>query len=161
MSKHRSEPESSNPPEPEPNGPKWSEMGENGGEFKKSTLNFRQQSALPIIAAAPSLAQAVRASGIPDTTLRRWLEDDRFRNELTRLREESANLARNELQGLMLRCVSVLAEALEDPDKDYRLRAARYAMSFANKVSDSQEILKKVDALEQSLPVWAAHHSMK
>ena len=136
-------------------------MSENGGENKKSTLNFRQQSALPSIAAAPSFAQAVRASGIPDSTLRRWLEDDHFRDELTRLREESAALARQELQGLMLRSVSVLAEALEDTDKAVRLRAARYAMSFANKVSDSQEILKKIDSLEQSLPVWAAHHRMK
>lgn len=136
-------------------------MSENGGENKKSTLNFRQQSALPSIAAAPSFAQAVRSSGIPDSTLRRWLEDDHFRDELTRLREESAALARQELQGLMLRSVSVLAEALEDTDKAVRLRAARYAMSFANKVSDSQEILKKIDSLEQALPVWAAHHKMK
>ncbi len=136
-------------------------MEPSGTVVKKSGLSPRQQHALPIVAASPTLAEAARESGIGKTTLYRWLNDDRFRDELTRLREESAALARQELQGLMLRSVSVLAEALEDTDKAFRLRAARYAMSFANKVSDSQEILKKIDSLEQSLPVWAAHHKMK
>ncbi len=161
MTKKHSNPESSTPISQEADTPKWAEMSENGGETKKSALNFRQQSALPIVAAAPTLAKAVSDSGIPDSTLRRWLDDDRFRSELTRLREETADLARQELQGLMLRSVSVIAEALQDTDKDHRLRAARLALSFANKVSDSQDLLKKIDALEQSLPVWAAHHSMK
>ena len=31
----------------------------------------------------------------------------------------------------MLRGMNVLAEAMDDPDPDLRLRAARYAMSFA------------------------------
>ena len=72
-------------------------MGENGREIQKSSLTFRQQAALTVIAATPTVAQAARQSGIGESTLYRWLEDDKFRAELIRLREESANLARQEL----------------------------------------------------------------
>ena len=136
-------------------------MGGNGREIEKSGLSPRQQSALPIVAASPTLAQAARASGIGQTTLYRWLDDDRFREELTRLREDAADFARHELKGLMLRSVSVLAEALEDPDKAVRLRAARYALSFAARISEAQSLRKEIHDLEQTLPLWAAHHSIK
>ncbi len=64
------------------------------GKSKKSNLIFHRQSALPIIAASPTISQAVRTSGIGESTLRRWLEDDHFLDEMTRLRQESANLTR-------------------------------------------------------------------
>ena len=106
-------------------------MGENKRGTKISSISRRQHSALPIIAATPTLAQAARSSGIGESTLYRWLQDDNFRDELTRLRQEAADLAKRELQGIMLRSVSIFAEALEHPDIALRLRAARYAMSFA------------------------------
>ena len=117
------------------NEPEWREMSENEREIEKSNLTFRQQSALPVIAVSPTIIQAARASGIGESTLRRWLEDDHFRDELTRLRQASANLARQELQGLMLRSVSVLTEAMDDPDMAIRLRAARYSLSFGLSLS--------------------------
>ena len=69
-------------------------MSENEREVEKSNLTFQRQAALPIIAASPTISQAARTSGIGESALRRWLEDDHFPNELTRLRQKSANLAR-------------------------------------------------------------------
>ena len=60
----RSSPESSNPPSPAADAPKWNEMVQNGTEFENSGLSSRRLQALPIIAAAPTLAQAARSSGI-------------------------------------------------------------------------------------------------
>ena len=60
------------------------------GNLKTSDLTHRQQAVLPVMAAAPSLAEAARISGFNERTLRRWLDDDDFRAELTRLRQESA-----------------------------------------------------------------------
>ena len=134
-------------------------MGDNGRETENSALTPRQRSALPIIAASPTMAQAARASGIGQTTLYRWIEDDEFREELTRLREESAQVARRELQGLMLRSVSVLADAMEDSDKAVRLRAARYAMSFAVRICEIEALRKQVQELEEVIPLWAVHPS--
>ena len=131
--------------------PEWREMSENEQETGKSGLTFRQQSALPIIAVSPSIAQAARTSGIGESTLRRWLEDDQFRDQLTRLRQESAHLARQELQGLMLRSVSVLTEAMDAPDMAIRLRAARYALSFAIQICEAEKLRSDIQALEDAL----------
>ena len=143
------------------NDPKWPEMSENVREIEKFKLTFRQQSAMPIVAASPTMARAARASGVDERTLRRWLDDEDFRNELTRLRQESANLARLELQGLMSRGVSVVAEAMDDPDVAVRLRAARYALSFAAQFCEAEKLRSEIQALEEALPIWAAHHSLK
>ena len=116
---------------------------------------------MPVIASTPSLAQAARISGFSERTLRRWLADDDFRGELTRLRQESAELARLELQGLMLRSVSVLSEALDDPDKAIRLRAARYAMSFAVRASETEKLKKEIQDLEDAIALGNAQHPDK
>ncbi len=141
--------------------PEREEMRENRREIQKSSLTFRQQAALTVIAATPTVAQAARQSGIGESTLYRWLEDADFRAELVRLREESANLARQELQGLMLRSVSVIAEAMDDPDKAIRLRAARYAMSFAARIGEVEKLRKEIQELEAALPIWTAHYTLK
>ena len=150
MTKRRSKPA---PP------PKREEMRENERGSKTSSLSRRQQSALPVAAATPTLAQAARSSGIGESTLYRWLEDPLFREELTRLRQEAADLAKRELQGVMLRSVSVLAEALEDPDIAIRLRAARYGMSFAVQISEVEKLKADLHAVEDGLTQWAAHRS--
>ena len=150
-----------NLPKPNAHPPERDEMRENEREIKKSSLTFRQQSVLSIIATAPTVAQAARKAGVGESTLYRWLEDDEFRAELTRIREASANLARQELQGLMLRSVTVLAEAMDDPDKTVRLRAARYAMSFAGRISEVEKLRKEIQEVEAALPMWAAHNSKK
>ena len=89
------------------------------------------------------------------------LKDDHFRDELTRLRQESGNLARQELQGIMLRSVSVFSEAMDHPDIAVRLRAARYALSFAVQICEVEKLRADIQALEDALPLWAAHHSLK
>ena len=141
--------------------PEREEMGENGREIQKSSLTFRQQAALTVIAATPTVAQAARQSGIGESTFYRWLEDPDFRVELTRLREESANLARQELQGLMLRSVSVIAEAMDDPDKTIRLRAARYAMSFAARIGEVEKMRQEIRDIESALPIWTGRNTVK
>ncbi len=69
-------------------------MSGNEGGVEKSNLTFRRQATLPIIAVSPAISQAARTSGIGESALRRWLEDDHFLDEMTRRRQESANLAR-------------------------------------------------------------------
>ena len=82
------------------NGTEWYRMVQNS---KNSGLRSRRQQALPIIAAVPTLARAARSFGIGQGVPYRWLQDNRFRHELTRLRQNTADLARYELRGLMLR----------------------------------------------------------
>ena len=113
-------------------------------------LTFRQQSALPTIAAAPSIAQAARDSGIGESTIRRWLEDEDFRYELTRVRQEQADFANTEIQGLLTECVKVFSEAMKDPSMAIRLRAARYAYGFGNRAGYIEKLRADVEAIEQA-----------
>ena len=166
MTKSRANPQRPHPPgSPSPGKPdtgaECPEMSGNVRRIENSNLSHRQHSVLPVMASAPSLAQAARISGFAERTLRRWLDDDDFRGELTRLRQESAELARLELQGLMLRSVSVLSQAMDDPDKAIRLRAARYAMSFAVRVCETGKLKKDIQDLEDALALSNAQHSVK
>ena len=132
------------------------EMADNGREIEFSELPFRQQAALPGIAHARSLAQAARDTGVAERTLRRWLEDPSFRQELDRLRQESYDLARQQAQAAMPMCLSILADAaLESPDPALRLRAARYLLSYGVKFVEVDNLKERLNAVED------AFHSAK
>ena len=131
--------------------PQSPEMSANVRDSEISGLTLRQQAVLPVMVSSPSLAEGARLSGVSERTLRRWLDDDAFRDELARRRQESADLACQALQGVLLRSVSVLAESLEDPDKTIRLRAARYAMSFAATIRRLERPTEEVESLRQQI----------
>ena len=92
---------------------------------------------MPIIALSPSIAQAARDTGVSESTLRRWLDDPEFQEQLSRLHQASYDLARKQLQALMPHALSIIArEAIENPDPAIRIRAARYTMDYAVKFCD-------------------------
>ena len=131
-------------------------MSANGREIEISEPTFRQQAALPTIALARSLAQAARDTGVAERTLRRWLEDPSFRQELDRLRQESYDLARQQAQAAMPMCLSILADAaLESPDPALRVRAARYLLSYGMKFVEADNLRECLNAVED------AFHSAK
>ena len=123
-------------------------QGPSGGA---DALSPRQLSALPVVALSPSIAQAAQASGVGRSTLNRWMNDPAFRSEIVRVRQEAADLARQEMQGMMLRAASVINHALDDPDPAIRLRAARYALTFANASTQIHQLNSKLDELLASL----------
>ena len=126
-------------------------MIQNDTETKNHGLTHRQQTALPIIAAAPTIAQAARSAGVTNATLHRWLNEPAFRQELTRQRQETAALARQEIQGLMLHSITVIADALNDPNPSIRLRAARYALTFAVQLNEVEKLQTEVQLLQEIL----------
>ena len=132
---------------------------QNDTEIRVSRLTHRQQFALQIMVETPSISEAARQSKIARKTLYRWLEDDDFRQELSRLHQEAAELAREETQSLMLQGVAVLAASMKDPDKAIRLRAARYALTFAHQVAEAEKVKQELHDLQESIPLWVAHNS--
>ena len=110
-------------------------------QIEFSRLTLRQQTVLPVLALSPSVAQAARQSGVSERTLRRWLDEPAFREQLSRLHQESYELARTQLQALVPHFLSVLAaEAIENPDPAVRIRAARYAMSYAVRFCEADRL---------------------
>ena len=116
-------------------------------------LTDKQLAALPYIVAAPTLAEGARLATIGRTTLYRWMEDPGFRHALETTRSEAADLARTELEGLMLKSVLVLAEALEDPAPPVRLRAAHAAMTLGLRAIDLKELRRRLDSLDDALSI--------
>ena len=141
----------SNPRQNLPGQTGWKEMEGNDGETKISILNSRQQGALPVIAASPTIAQAARDCRVSESTIRRWLRDPVFADELELLRQEYASQVSQQCLGLLLRGMNVLAESMEDPDRNLRLRATRYAMSFAVHLHGSVKLNADVREMRDSL----------
>ena len=118
-----------------------SETTGNDRMIEISGLTPRQQAVLPVLALSPSIAQAARQSGVSERTLRRWLDDPAFREQLSQVHRESYELARKQLQALVPHFISVLAaEAIENPDPGVRIRASRYALSYAVKFSETDRL---------------------
>ena len=133
-------------------------MAQNGTETEKPGFTARQKRALPILASASSIAEAARLSDVGRRTLHRWLDDPDFRDELAKLHKEAADLARGLLQGVMLQAVLALADSLQDPNPEIRLRAIRTALNYSVKVNDIESLRQELQALEDSLNLSEGHN---
>jgi hypothetical protein len=128
------------------------EEGEgHGGEAGSSSLSFRQQAALPIIASSLSLAEAARNSGIGLSTLRRWLNNPEFCEQLALLRRDASLLAIQKLQAMVPRSISVIAEVLDNADPALRLRAARCVMDYFIQLNQEYVLRAEIQELKESL----------
>ena len=130
---------------------------ENETQPRRSQLSSRQILALPVLAVAPSVRQAAEETGVGESTLHRWLRDERFQSEFRRLTAEAAELTRQELRKLTLRSVEVLTDLMEHPDPTVRLRAAHYttslgvqAINLDNLRKDTQEPRTETDTLSRA-----------
>ena len=123
---------------------------------KTTSLTHRQLAALPHIAASPRLSQGARSASIGRATLYRWLQDEPFRQALERLQSDAADFARSELQGLMLKGILVLSQAMDDSNPDIRLRAARGTLYLALKVKDIKEIQQRLELIDEAFALRAS-----
>ena len=133
-------------------------MGQNGTNGTAS-LTDKQLQALPYLVAAPSLSEAAKLAEVGRTTLYRWMEDDEFRRELERLRSEALDLAHVELKGLMLKATQVVSETMDDANPFVRLRAAQIALSVGLKAVEVKEIQRRIQLLDDALPLWATKNA--
>ena len=113
-------------------------------------LTHRQITALPYLVASPSVTGGARSAGISRRTVHRWMEDDHFRAEFERLRDEALSLAQAELKGLTLKGTGVLAEMLEDPSPGIRLQAAKAAIAMGIKIDELSNIKERIERLSEA-----------
>ena len=121
-------------------------------------LTHRQITALPYLVASPTVTEGARLAGISRRTVHRWMEDDDFRDQFERFRDEALSLAQVELKGLTLKGTGVLAEMLEDPSSNIRLRAAQTAIAMGIKISEQYNIQKQIEDLTDA---FTLHRSRK
>ncbi len=126
------------------------EVSRNEPVFQEN-LSDRQIVALPHVAAAATNAEGARAADISLATLKRWRQDPAFREELRRMRQETADLAHAELNGLALKSTAALAELLEDPDPRVRAQAIRLALVLGLKVGQERDNRRRINQLQKAL----------
>ena len=128
---------------------------------ESTSLTPRQLATLPYLIASPSVSEAAALAKIGRKTLCRWMADPEFRHKLERMRAEAADLARTELNGLMLKGIVVLANAMDDPDPVIRLRAARDTVNLALKAIDVKEMREAIDRVDDALHLWASRNPIR
>ena len=113
-------------------------------------LTHRQITALPYLVASPTVTEGARLAGISRRTVHRWMEDDDFRVQFEKFRDEALSLSQAELKGLTLKGTGVLAEMLEDPSSNIRLRAAQTAIAMGVKINQQSNIQKQIEDLTEA-----------
>ena len=98
------------------------------------------------------MTQGARDAGISESTLYRWLQDENFRDELSRLTVEAAEHINRELQSLTLRSLRVLSDLMEDADPTIRLRAARTVAAMGLRTIDACSLRNSIQDPEETLP---------
>ena len=75
------------------------------------------------------------------------------------LRADAAGLARTELNGLMLKSVLALAEAIEDPSPGIRLRAIQITLAMGFKANDLHDMARRFERVDEALHLWTSRHT--
>lgn len=120
-----------------------------------NNLTRRQESAIVALLNLPSIHDAAEASGTPERTLFRWLQDPAFSAAYRQARREVLSMATARLQ----RAAETAVETLEAVMKDAiatpaaRVSAARAVIEFALKGLEMEDLEARVEALEKAATV--------
>ena len=79
------------------------------------------------------------------------MDDDEFRTQLKRLRDEAAELAQTEIKGMMLDAAMVIRDALDDENPSVRLRAAAATLNLSLKTIHGMDVEKRINLLSDAV----------
>ena len=125
-------------------------MAHNGSLIRDNSLTLRQAVALPYIASEPNLLRGAQAAQIGKRTLTRWMNEPAFRAELERIRNNIADLAYSELEGLALKSVIRIAQLLDSGDQNVVHRASKTALSMSLTIREQKELRHRLDLIENA-----------
>lgn len=113
----------------------------------------RQQKALAALLTSPSKAAAAKAAGIAPRTLRDYLADPEFQ---AAYRDAFGNMvedATRQAQQAISPALSTLREIVEDREEDAqaRISAARAILSHGIKLTETTDILNRLQELETEM----------
>ena len=123
------------------------------------SLSEKQLVALPFLLTTHSWTDAAKAAEVSRSTLYRWMEEDTFRQELKRLRNEALELTHSEMKGLMFKATLVLGMAMDDLNPTVRLRAAFIALNMGIKLTEIEDLQQRLDHIEDALKLWRKKRS--
>ena len=111
-------------------------------------LRPNQIEAIPHIITSNSTAEAARTADVSRSTLHRWMRDPDFRDALEDVRREAAELARNQMSGLLVKAIATLSDVMDSPNDRARTDAARtivYAILKGEEYKNIEQSLQRLD----------------
>lgn len=116
-------------------------------------MSPRKEKALQALLISRTRAEAAKAAGIGESTLRSYMQDPEF---VERYREAFGNLitdATRQAQQAIAPALSTLREVVEDVDENAqaRISAARSLLEYALKLTEQADILGRLDELERAI----------
>lgn len=93
-------------------------------------------------------AEAGRRAGVSERTVRRRLEDPRFRAMVTEARDRLIKETADRFTSLQSSALDAIEGALNDPRADTRLRAAKMVLDIGGQYRDRAELEARLQAVE-------------
>ncbi len=120
---------------------------------KADVLTPQQQKACVALLTETTIAAAAKAAGVGERTLYRWLDDATFAEAYRAARRKAVTQAVARLQQLSSGAVAVLAQVAADKHAPAhsRVAAASKILDLAIKAVELEDVIKRVEALEQRL----------
>jgi hypothetical protein len=119
----------------------------------KSSISKKQEAALAALLVQPTIALAAAQAKIGQRTLCRWMvEDEAFKAEYLKLRQEIVRNAVFQLQKATSNAVNCLTSVMNDPEApaSARVRAAQAVLEQALKALEIEAVEERLSALEQT-----------
>ena len=126
-------------------------MSHNVSPERTIALSPRQAAALPYVASEPTLTRGAHAAQITRRTLTRWMNEPAFRAELERIRNNIADFAFSQLEGLALKGAVRIEQLMDSDNPNVAHRASKTALSMSMSVRDQRETRRRMDTLENAI----------
>lgn len=121
-------------------------MKENSSKFER-----KKELALRALLTEPTLEAAAKITGISEVTLWRWLKDKEFAEAYREVKKEAVGQAVAKLQQASGEAVETLRTVMNDVSSpaNTRVTAAKSIIEMALKAVEFEEIIKRVEELEE------------
>jgi hypothetical protein len=111
-------------------------------------LTARQLRAIPYLLGAPSVEEGCKRARVSKAAVYEWLKEETFRRELKRQRDAVIERALDSLKGSISKATETLVKLLDSDKEAIQARAAEDIIEFTQKAIETEELEKRIAALE-------------
>lgn len=126
-------------------------MKQNGNQKQQPELKAKQLRAIMAIIEAGSMDGAARQAGVGKTALYEWMKQEPFRKRLEEARAEVFNEGLGVIKAGTSKAARKLIELLDSRNENTRRLTAQEILALSLKISETQEIERRLERLEELL----------
>jgi hypothetical protein len=120
-------------------------------EESASVLSRGQERAVVALIAHPSVTEAAKSAGVSETSIWRWLQEDKFQAKLREAQGRVMDGALVTLQAAMTGAVDALVRNMSCGTPAVEVQAAKATLDFTLKTREMFDYSERIKALEAAL----------